>query len=100
MTNATGQRFIMGQDNGESVAMAKVYDPNGYFGICSAKTGFDNRPDARIYREAAAHFKFTGLLNSTPARVECGTLTLSNLPTVAPANSGEVWNDGGTLKVS
>ena len=41
-----------------------------------------------------------GSLNAVGAFTATGSVFMTNLPTSNPSNSGQIWNDGGTLKVS
>ncbi len=55
-------------------------------------------PTGSTTRSTTAEFQgdSTTLINL----IASGTVVLSNLPTTDPGNPGQLWNDGGTLKVS
>lgn len=62
------------------------------------KVYINTTPNGSTTRSTTATFQGdnTTLINL----IASGTVVLSNLPTTNPNNPGQLWNDGGTLKVS
>jgi hypothetical protein len=62
------------------------------------KVYINTTPNGSTTRSTTATFQGdnTTLINL----IASGTVVLSNLPTSDPSNPGQLWNDGGTLKVS
>ncbi|MDA7837403.1 hypothetical protein N9A42_00010 [bacterium] len=54
----------------------------------------------RLEYSATADWVFNAGVTMTDLTASGATVVFNNLPTVDPVNAGQLWNDGGTLKVS
>ena len=84
-----------------------AYDPTTkttkYIAISTISDDLNVEGDLFVDGEAFLY----GGINTGGTQVSCGglnatgaTIRFTNLPTTDPSNSGQLWNDSGTLKVS